>query len=398
MGGAADAGLAGAEDPVEQGGSGGSAGGSQGLWIHSPDFGRGDGDAVIDPAGNVTVFWLEEEDGFVSVFSRYFSAASESWGDIELLEEADGNAERAFIAGSLDGDAVVTWLQRGTDVKRHLWANVRDSASGTWSGPTEVAPLPVSGQFEFAWAGFGKSGDVHVAWLDVFGSLATLNRQGGSWSEPLALGQGVSPLIGTVGFATNSNDDVLFYFDQSVDDDGWCAIALPSDEATWKPLSCPTGIRGSASVVLDDDGVASVSAQSENGAVDVVALQHIDVRRWQWSEVETVDANAIANAAEAVLSRGADGGLVLVWPESGNVQWFSRAVDDGWSVAVPLSELQGASGIPTDDRYTRSCLFLAKASHWPGNSATKTSTPSSTPQPKPSRRFKRRGRTLHSWR
>src|SRR5690606_8069464 len=123
---------------------------------------------AVAPNGDALAVWTQFTSSRDSIIYNRYTAQSESWSTIDLVENDDlawaGSPEVAINAG---GDGAAVFLL-GNDV----WANRYDASGGSWSG--EVSLESGSGAATAPKVGIDDAGNVIAVWNQSDGSRSNI--------------------------------------------------------------------------------------------------------------------------------------------------------------------------------------------------------------------------------
>jgi phage terminase large subunit-like protein len=133
---------------------------------------------AVDPDGNATVVWCQEDGTYYTIYSNRYDAVSGTWGTAQAIEGNTLEAASPQVAVDLDGNAVAVWNQwDGTYYT--IYSNRYNAALGTWGtaqaieGNAEdayypqVAVDPMSNAVA-VWLQFDNDGIYYSIWANWF--------------------------------------------------------------------------------------------------------------------------------------------------------------------------------------------------------------------------------------
>ncbi len=132
-----------------------------------------------DPQGNISVVWSQLEAGQSNIYSRRYTPA-QGWGSSQLLHSMaySDTTPRMCIKSDPNGNLAAVWTQRTDGSSTSVWSSYFSSASNQWSAVQmlDSGIVGVTVQPDLA---IENDGDVFVAW----------NRSGSLVSRRFAAGQ-----------------------------------------------------------------------------------------------------------------------------------------------------------------------------------------------------------------
>jgi len=118
---------------------------------------------VLDAAGNALVVWSADDKGRRHVWTNRYSAADGAWSGAETLDSGDFDAFLPGLDSDGDGNVRVLWT-REVGSRRSPWTRYYSAAEQTWSTPEPLDP-DVSGQSEFVKLGLMGDGRALAVWF-----------------------------------------------------------------------------------------------------------------------------------------------------------------------------------------------------------------------------------------
>jgi hypothetical protein len=249
---------------------------------------------VFDSAGNLLLAWTQSDGTRRNIWAVRVSSAG-TWGEMQLLEQRDGDAAELSLAADGKGNAFAVWRQ-DSGAGSGIWSTRYTAASG-W-GPAQRLENGFPGSAERPALAVDAAGNALVAWQthDTDGSnvWSARFRAGQSWSRPVRL-----------------NRDA---------------------------------VAASPHVVLDRQGNGIAVWQQRKDARWGVAASHFQIGT-DWSEPQII-ADRYADARLPQVASGRSGDGVVVWEQQQATRcavWASRyTVAAGWSGAERIDGNPGS--------------------------------------------------------
>ncbi len=341
-------------------------------WSTATRVGRGhSADLAADDSGNVYIAFTYR---FIENDDVYFVSWQVSGGwDLPVnVSESSGLSSSPRIVATGDGELAIVWSEQSTDA---AWVFVAQSTDGTlWSSypvPDAQGSRPV--------LAFAPSGDLWVAWQDVWGSgfaaeVLISRGAGGQWILPEVVSasldiQSVLPAIvvghGKVYLAWQEGEpgEEAVYMSQWLSD-------------TW---SAPQQRSGAVRAFAP----ALARSASGDGHLAWTTEDRVQYASWAmagdvWQPVENVALDHIV-VLDAHLA--ADGSVCLIWlaqTSEGILDVYYSAT--GTSSATPTATVtptESSTGTPTSATATASPTVTSIGTWTP----TRTGTPTTTPTP-----------------
>ena len=92
----------------------------------------------FDNEGNALALWVQKGASGSNVWSNYYNATTDSWGQEVMLENntniSDSVIRFPTVSFYDNGDAIAVWKQ-GVPQNHEFWQNQFDASTGSWAGP-----------------------------------------------------------------------------------------------------------------------------------------------------------------------------------------------------------------------------------------------------------------------
>ncbi|PKL36451.1 hypothetical protein CVV38_00910 [Candidatus Peregrinibacteria bacterium HGW-Peregrinibacteria-1] len=264
---------------------------------------------AFDSEGNATAVWALFDTRF-SIYANRYSAATNTWGTAEVIEDNDtaGYDNNPQIAVDGDGNAIAVWEQfDGTST--NVFSNTYSALTGTW-GTAELLESSLGTAYGPQIAVDGDGNGIAI-WLqysggrsDIYSARYTASTE--TWGAP--------ELVETsdVGSAINPKIE----FDSS------------------------------------NNGIAVW--QQNNGVIDVIWANKYDASTG-WGTAEVISATNIGNAASAEIDIDSNGNAIAVWHQNNNTEfdavssiYANRYVSStgAWGTATAIESGSGSASTP----------------------------------------------------
>ena len=229
------------------------AGGTLGAVtrIESATGVTGDVQAVMDPAGNATVVWINADNNVADLWANRHGTSG--WEAGSIIENSSQNLQEYSLGVGLNGEVRVAWTQQVTNSTMGVYTSRHLDGTG-WSAPTTLAVTTDGSAYTPKVAG-DADGNALVVWgqLDgsTFNEYSSYYTAGGSWGAPVL----TSLAIGAeIAFDRSGNALAL-----------WSAQLNPSNNVIMASRFTPVG--GFATPVVVTPG-STAYAQYPSFAID----------------------------------------------------------------------------------------------------------------------------------
>lgn len=228
--------------------------GPQGQWQDIDpvsDYAGGGGPAVaVDSAGDELALWAQAVSGDASEVVASFRPVGESnWQppvDVGGPYESVHDLQVAFDGA---GNAVAVWRTQ-SGIPAAVWAS-RRSLGGSWQQATAVSNAPFASTLSFSLA---ANGDALVAWVSDTGARTfELPVSGGAWRDA-----GLSTAASEIKVATDPRGNAIAVWTGNTIPTAIFASLRPAGGRSWtQPVALGHGVSaGFGGVALDDHGGA----------------------------------------------------------------------------------------------------------------------------------------------
>lgn len=152
---------------------------SWGTDVYSVDSRSPNADSAqvaMDGSGNATVVWQQAPNNGApnTIFSRRFSVADGSWGDIDRLESISEAASSPHIATDQSGNVIAVWKQQQTfGAVYSIYANRYSAADGSWDTEAELIETG-SEAVDAPQVAFDASGNAFAVWEQSDGTAESI--------------------------------------------------------------------------------------------------------------------------------------------------------------------------------------------------------------------------------
>jgi hypothetical protein len=159
---------------------------------------------AVDNIGNVLAVWIRDDgSGTPNIWANRYSAANETWGMPQLLENEPGSASNIGLVMDAAGNAIAVWDQEDAMALPQIWASRYDAANEAWGTAEMLSDSTGSGMFPRV--AIDPNGSAIAVWEqdDLMGAFdiraSRYSVSDGNWSAsvPLesSLGAAFSPVI-----------------------------------------------------------------------------------------------------------------------------------------------------------------------------------------------------------
>lgn len=312
---------------------------------------------AMDPAGNVTVLWVQSDGRRQSIWSRQYAVAT-GWATAEIVEtDGSGEIQAPQVAIGSNSDAVAVWVQ-SDGTRKNVLAS-RYVAGNGW-GRAELIETDHAGDGEFPRVGMDPAGNAIAVWRQSDGVFPRIwaNRYtvGIGWGTAERIEIDPAGSAGMAELAIGPNGDAIanwvvrgethstLWTRRYVAGTGWGKVEaldtelIPADQATYD---------------VNRDGLGSHSV-AMNAAGNAIAVWRAggELRSSQvetgkdWSEARSFGCSSDSQVPQVVMDEA--GNALVVWHGGeGNRAWANRRVAGiGWGTAQQIGIGDGVEVSP----------------------------------------------------
>ena len=338
--------------------------------VQTPDDGRAWGDAelisdmreclrpdvAMDPNSNAVAVWdqADRPDPREDIWSNQYTAASDSWGDDELIESDDaGEGLFPKVAMDPNGAAVAVWAQ-SAGTRFDIWSNRYMTSTG-W-GAAELIEDDDTGDARSPEVAMDANGNAVAVWQQADGERFNIwsNRYtpSGGWGEAEQIedntGNATRPEVAmdpsgnaiAVWQQYDGERDNIWSNRYTATTGGWSTAELIETE--------DGGEASEPQVAMDRSGNAvAVWSQFDGTSFDIWSNRY----EGTWGTAQRIEDNETGAALSPQVAMDASGSAVVVWTQPHGAHtsiWSSRyATSFGWLGEEPIESYdQGGATAP----------------------------------------------------
>jgi hypothetical protein len=303
---------------------------------------------AMDRDGNAIAVWFQFDGARNNIWSNRY-VVGVGWGDAQLIETDDANAEHPQVAMNGEGDAVAVWRQFD-GYHNNIWSN-RYVVGDGWGDALIIGldPIMPAGDADWPQVAMDGDGNAVAVWQVWMGTQQSI------WSNQYVVGAGwyyASP-IGYAGgdyrspqVAMDGGGNAVAVWHQwdgknilsnrYVVGDGWGDAEL---------IETNDGDAYDPQVAVDGSGNAvAVWGQWDGGQGNIYSNRYVVGIGWGDAElIETGDQGA----HDPQVAMDADGNAIAVWVQTDSTGtdaniWSNQYVADvGWGEAQPIETEDG---------------------------------------------------------
>jgi hypothetical protein len=290
-------------------------------------FGGGLGHQIaVDPGGNAIVVWAQYNGLNSDIGTSRFSAASGTWGPLQLIETSAGSVGVGTAGGSpqiamdAGGNAIAVWRQHDGQ-RDSIYANRFNAASGAW-GTAQLIETDNAGGALSPQIAMDAGGNAIAVWEQSDGTRNNIwaNRfsaASGSWGtaqliETEDAGSALSPQV-----AMDAGGNAIAIWQQS---DGtrnniW-ANRFGAATGTWGTARLietdNAGTASAAQVAMDTGGNAIAVWQQSDGTRDNIWANRFSAASGTWGSAQVIETGT-GTTVDPQIAMDASGNAIAVW-------------------------------------------------------------------------------------
>jgi hypothetical protein len=296
---------------------------------------------AMDRDGNAIAVWFQFDGTRNNIWSNRY-VVGVGWGDAQLIETDDANAEHPQVAMNGDGDAVAVWRQFD-GYHNNIWSN-RYIVGDGWGDALIIGldPIMPAGDADWPQVAMDGDGNAVAVWQVWMGTQQSI------WSNQYVVGDGWyyawpieydhadarSPQV-----AMDGDGNAVAVWHQWDGKNIWSSRYVVGDDwGDWgdaELIETGDGDAYSPEVAVDEDGNAIAVWRQWDGTNSNIWSNRYDVVDGCWGDAQPIETDVEVAYSPQVAIDG-EGNAIAVWEQSISI-WSNRyVVGEGWGLAQPI--------------------------------------------------------------
>ncbi len=282
---------------------------------------------AFDTSGNAIAVWNQDVSGAApqSIYANYYSASTSTWGGAILIETSTGDANNQQIAFDPSGNAIVVWHQ-DDGVYTTIYANRYTASTSSWSGATDIDES--AGNAIYPRISTDASGNAIVVWEQLDGAISNIKarryKQGDGWGSITPLESGSSTAtVADIGLDASGNAMAVWLQDDGTNDSIYAnRYVADTGWGTAELIETAAGIAGSPKIAMDPSGNAITVWHQHDGVTNsIYANRYVAGIGW---DLAGLIENSTDSGSAPQIAMNASGTAFTIWRQPTTDIWVNQ--------------------------------------------------------------------------